>query len=275
MRIIRAAVAASLVLLSFTAPPAAAAPPANDVFGGSVEVTEPLPFIYEQDTTEATTDADDAELNAFCGAPATDASVWFTYTSSADLAVAVSVEKANYSAGLYVATGQPGGWEVLACGAPAVAWEAVAGVTYAILAFDYQEDGGGNGGDLILIVDETPPPPTLAITVNPTGTFNAKTGEATIAGTVTCTVAEGRTVYDSGLQIELSQRVGRMIIRGYGWETLDCDGVTRPWSVVVTGDNGLFKGGKAASVAIAYACGEFMCSDQFVESTVQLKGVKR
>jgi hypothetical protein len=274
MRTLRAAAAASLVLMSFTAAPAFAAPPANDVYAGAVEVTEPLPFIYEQDTTEATTDADDAELNAACGAPATDASVWFTYTPTADRSVVVSVEKANYSAGLYVATGGPGDWQVEACGAPGVVWDAVAGVTYAILAFDYQEDGGGNGGDLILIVDQAPPPPTLDVTVNPTGTFNAKTGEATLTGTVKCD-AIGQPVFDAGLEVELSQRVGRLLIRGYGGDMLECDGVTRPWNVVVTGDNGLFKGGKAASVSIAYACGDYQCSDQFIESTVQLKGAKR
>lgn len=274
LRSLRAAVAASLVLMSFTAGPAVAAPPANDVFSGSVEVSEPLPFIYEQDTTEATTDADDAEINAFCGAPATDASVWFTYTPTTDLTVAISVEKANYSAGIYVVTGQPGQWQGVACGAPGVAFDAVAGTTYAILAFDFQEDGGGNGGDLILIVDEAPPPPSLAFSVNPTGTFNSRTGEATISGMVTC-AAEDQSVLDAGFQVELSQRVGRLIIRGYAFDMIECDGASRPWTVVVSGENGLFKGGKAASVSIAYACGAFMCSDQFVESTVQLKGAKR
>lgn len=274
MRTLRAAVAASLVLMSVAAAPAFAAPPTNDVYAGAVEVTEPLPFIYEQDTREATTDADDAAINTACGAPATDASVWFTYTPTADLPVVASVEKANYSAGLYIATGGPGDWQVLTCGAPGVVWDAVAGVTYAILAFDFQEDGGGNGGDLILVVDQAPPPPTVELTVDPIATFNARTGEATITGTVMCDAA-GQPVWESGLQVELSQRVGRFVIRGYGWAMLECDGASRPWSVVVTGDNGLFKGGKAASVSIAYACGEYLCSDQFVESTVQLKGVRR
>lgn len=275
MRIIRAAAAASLVLAGVTAAPAYAVAPANDTYSGRVSVTESLPFLYEQDTREATTDADDAAINENCGAPATDASVWFTYTPTADVAVVASVEKANYSAGVIVATGQPGAWSLVTCGAPAVPWDAVAGETYTILTFDWQDDGGGNGGDLILIVEEIPPPPTVDVTVNPVGAFNSRTGEALISGTVMCTAPEGQVVQDAGLQVELSQVVGRFIIRGYGWEGLECDGVSRPWTVSVIGDNGLFKGGRAASVTIAYACGDFMCSDSFVEQQVHLRGTKR
>ena len=47
--------------------------PANDVYAG----LEPIAIgdSLSVDTTEATTDADDVEVNAECGAPATDASV--------------------------------------------------------------------------------------------------------------------------------------------------------------------------------------------------------
>jgi hypothetical protein len=63
--------ALALSSLGVSAPAALAAPPSNDTFAGArPDVSELL------DTTEATTDSDDAQLNATCGAPATDASVW-------------------------------------------------------------------------------------------------------------------------------------------------------------------------------------------------------
>ena len=77
------------------------------------------------------------------------------------------------------------------------------------------------------------------------------------------------------LDVDLTQRVGRLKIRGYGYAELECDGTTRPWSVDITGDNGLFKGGKTASVTMGYACGDYDCNVSFLESTVQLKGSKR
>ena len=54
-----------------------------------------------------------------------------------------------------------------------------------------------------------------------------------------------------------------------------CYGTTRPWSIDITGDNGLFKGGKTANVSYGYACGDAECSETFTETTVQLKGSKR
>src|SRR5829696_2832942 len=54
---------------------ALAAPPANDTFPNATTAT--IGFSESLDTTEATTDADDAQLNESCGAPATDASVWY------------------------------------------------------------------------------------------------------------------------------------------------------------------------------------------------------
>ena len=73
------AVAAALTMVAITGTPAHAAPPSNDVYGGA-EVIAVVPFSTSLDTTEATTDADDAEMNATCGAPAMDARVWFTFT---------------------------------------------------------------------------------------------------------------------------------------------------------------------------------------------------
>lgn len=57
------------------------------------------------DTTEATTDGDDAQLNETCGAPATDASVWYAFVAGSDAVVVVDVSQSGYSAGVLVGVG--------------------------------------------------------------------------------------------------------------------------------------------------------------------------
>ena len=92
----------ALGALGVAAPPALAAAPGNDTFGGATQAA--LGFSQQLDTTEATTDADDAQLNASCGAPATDASVWYSFTGS-DAGVVVDVSQSDYSAGVSWAWG--------------------------------------------------------------------------------------------------------------------------------------------------------------------------
>ena len=207
-----------------------------------------LPFSDSVDTTEATTDGDDLEMNAECGAPATDASVWYEYTSAADEVVLVDVSASDYSAGVIVSLGAPGSVAVIACGPGIVGFFAGAGETYTILAFDDQEDGAGNGGQLALSMDLAPPPPEISITVDPTGSFNAKTGSATVSGTVTCSADSEFAEID----LQLQQRVGRFTVRGFGFVEVFCDGTAQPWSAEVIGDTGLFKGGNATANVIGF-----------------------
>lgn len=264
-----ATVAAALTIVAITGAPAVAAPPGNDVYGGAAPVGA-TPFSVTQDTTEATTDADDTELNLTCGAPAMDASVWYTFTPAGDEAYLADASASDYAAGVFVATGGPGSFEVLACGPGGAAWQAAAGQTYSIIVIDDQSDGGGNGGELQLNIDIAPPPPALDVTVNPTAKFDAKTGSATLSGTIMC----GEDAEFAFLEAQLTQRVGRLLIRGYGGTDVACDGTARPFTLEVFGDNGLFKGGKSASVTFAAACSAIFCSEYVNESTVQLKGKK-
>jgi hypothetical protein len=259
-----------LILSLGAAVPVLAAAPTNDVYAGRAPIA--LGNSLTVDTSQATTDADDTELNTGCGAPATDASVWYELTATAHSFIAIDVSASNYSAGVAVATGSPGSFEVVACGPGATAFEAAAGETYAILAFDDQGDGGGNGGTLKIQVAEVPPPPVIDLTVNKTGQFNSKTGSATISGTVTCT---GGPVDFSEIDVSVRQTVGRIFIDGGGFiEGFACDGSTQPWSAEVFGFNGKFKGGKALTATFAFACGTFLCGDGFQERVVQLKGGK-
>ena len=247
---------------------ARAAAPANDTIAGATVVS--LGYSETIDTAEATTDADDAQLNTDCGAPATDASVWYAIDGT-DTGVIVDVSTSSYSAGVLVGAGTPGSLSIVACGPGGVFFFASAGTTYYVLAIDDQQDGTGNGGTLNISFIEyvIPPPPTLEISVNPYGTFNSRTGTATISGTYTCTDGDYVDVY-----VEARQRVGRFIIFGSGgfFDFGTCDGSPHVWSAEVFSQNGIFKGGKALSVSFAQTCGLFECAFGYAEYTVQLRG---
>ena len=257
----------ALGALGVAAPPALAAAPGNDTFGGATQAA--LGFSQQLDTTEATTDADDAQLNASCGAPATDASVWYAFAGS-DAGVVVDVSQSDYSAGVLVGVGTEGSLDTVACGPGTVGFFAASGTTYYILAIDDQTNGDGlNGGSLHISFNEAPPPPTVDITLNKVGRVNAKTGVATISGTYTCSDAD---FIDA--EIDASQRAGRVIISGFGafFDSGTCDGTSHDWSAQVFGDNGRFVGGKAMTVTFAFACGAFDCAEGFAEQTVRLRG---
>jgi Family of unknown function (DUF6299) len=256
-----------LILSLALAAPVLAAPPTNDVYAGREAIA--IGADLTVDTSEATTDADDDELNVTCEAPAMDASVWYEFTATADGFVAIDVSQSDYSAGVFVALGSPGSFEVQACAPGATVFEAVAGETYVIVAMDDQEDGAGNGGSLRLQVAEVPPPPEVSVTLDPSGRFN-RDGSATISGTVTCSDAPVEFTF---VDVFVQQAVGRIRISGFGFiEGFTCDGSTQSWSADVFGENGIFKGGKALTVSFGVACGEFLCGEGFEERVVQLKG---
>jgi hypothetical protein len=258
--------AVTLSALGIFAPAALAAPPTNDTFANAMPVA--LGFSEVLDTTEATTDGDDAQLNEFCGAPATDASVWYVLDGS-DTGVVVDVSQSDYSAGVLVGTGNQGSLEIVACGPVAVGFFAAAGTTYYVLAIDDQTDGSGNGGSLSISFNEAPPPPTIEIAVNRFGQFNAHTGIATVSGTYTCTNGDFLDVI-----VDANQRVGRGSVLGSGFfsDSGTCDGAPHTWAADVFPFNGRFAGGKTLTLTFAFACGSFECADGFVEQTVQLRG---
>jgi hypothetical protein len=262
----RALVTSIVALLSLGfAAPVMAAGPGNDTYAAR-ELIGSLPFSAAVDTTAATTDADDIEANADCLAPATDASVWYEFSPVADGIFLVDASASDYAAGVIVVSGSPGGFTLQACGPGAVAFSGTAGVTYAILAFDF--DGVGNGGLLNIKVEAAPPPPEVVLTVNATGSFNPRSGSATIRGTVTCT---GGEFGKHGIDIQLTQRVGRFKFTGQGGAEYVCDGTTQPWAIEILSASGKFGGGKAAVVAHALACNDFGCDEDTVERTVTLK----
>ncbi len=255
------AVVLNLALIS----PALAAAPGNDTVGGATVISG-LPFTDSVDTTEATTDADDTEANADCGAPVTEASVWYEVTATVDGASSSTSGASNYDAGVIVVTGNPGSFDLVACDAFSVVFGTTMGETYRIMVFDF-EPGNGNGGMTEISVDEAPPPPEISLTVNPTGQ-KTKSGSAIVSGTVTCT---GTDIEFAFIDVQLQQRVGRFLINGFGTVDVLCDGDTHDWSAEVFADNGLFKGGHAAALLFALACDQFFCGEAFEEATIKLK----
>lgn len=247
---------------------AGAAAPSNDVGSAPTAITA-LPYSATLDTSQATTDTDDAEMNpADCGAPATDASVWYALTLASDTNVLVDVSASDYSAGVLVSTGSAGNRSFVTCGPQVVAFSATANETYYMLVIDDQLDGSGNGGTLSISVDVTPPPPEIHFTVNPTGTVYSKDGTAVIGGTVTCSGQADFAEIDG----QMKQFVGRIAITGSFFQEVTCDGSTQPWSAVVYPDNGRFGGGKAQVGANAFACNFFDCGFDSIFTTINLKG---
>ena len=268
MRLIRSitVLIAALLLMTLQPLPAFAAPPSNDTIGGATIVS--LGFSQELDTTEATTDTDDSQLNGFCSAPATDASVWYSFTPVTDTGVIVDVSQSDYSAGVLVGVGIPGNLQVVACGPDTVQFMAVAGTTYYILAIDDQF-GGGNGGTLRISISEAPLA-TVDITVDPVGRLEA--GVAYVSGTYTCTGSDFISV--SG---QAWQTIGvRATVSGNFsfYEAFTCDGAVHTWSAAVFPIGGKFAGGKALTVTFGFICGSFNCADDYVEQTVKLRGGK-
>lgn len=272
MRTVRALLTAvvATAVVPLSAGQAVAAPPGNDTFGGATAVS--LGFSEELNTTEATTDADDVEANADCGAPATDASVWYAFTASVDSGVVVDVSQSDYSAGVIVVTGAPGSFVLETCGPGTVGFFATAGTTYHVLAFDDQLDGVGTGGLLRISFNAAPPPPTVDFTVDPIGRVDQRSGVATLTGTFTCANADFLDVFG-----ELRQPVGRFTIIGefaFFVDGSSCDGTSQPWTAEVIPFNGKFKGGTSATMTFTFACGPFECSEGFFEHTVHLRGGK-
>jgi hypothetical protein len=261
---LRSAVVVMMVVAAFAAvvQPAYAAPPANDTPSGATLISA-LPFSDVVTIDEATTDALDATLNAQCGAPATEGSVWYHFEATEDGTLVFDVSESSFTAGALVTAGEPADENVVTCGPGAVSFEVTAGQTYFIMAFS---DTPGVTTGTLVVHAEAAQPVAVDVTVNPIGTFDPKTGSATISGSLQCSGAEFAFV-----AVDLSQSVGRFTILGSGSIDAACTGTPEPWSVEVLPFNGRFSGGHAVSVAFAFACGSFSCGEDFEQQTVKLR----
>ena len=259
-------VALALSALGIFTPTVLAAPPLNNTFPNATPAA--TGFNEVLDTTQATTDSDDAQLNASCGAPATDASVWYVLQGT-DQGVVIDVSQSNYSAGVLVGTGTQGNLQTVACGPGTVGFFAAAGTTYYVLAIDDQLDGAGNGGLLNISFNQAPPPPTVDLAVSRFGTVTGRTGVATISGSYTCTNGSFIDTF-----VTARQNIGvRASVFGFAefFDIGTCDGASHSWSAVIFPESGKFAGGRTITLTFAFACGPFACGDGFVEQKVLLR----
>jgi hypothetical protein len=150
-----ACVSVTLGLGGFVGTASAAVAPSNDKIGGATVVAA-LPFVSTANTTGATTDANDAQVNQSCGAPATNNSVWYKLTARpGDTLVAVDTTGSTYSTGVIIATGTPGALTTQACGPVTARVPVASGKTYYILAFA----DVGSGGTLHISIHGPAPVP--------------------------------------------------------------------------------------------------------------------
>jgi hypothetical protein len=254
-----------LASLTLAAPVLASTPPSNDTYA-TREVIAAVPFSATVDTTAATTDADDLEALAACGAPAVDATIWYSLTAAADGAILIDPSASDYAAGVVVVSGTPGNFVFENCGT-SVVLSSTAGFTYSILILDY--DASGNCGTHRHSDGDVPPPPVIDLTINPVASFNSRTGVATIRGTVTCSGGNpgGKNIIELGM----TQTVGRLKLSADGFASFICDGTVESWAADMASPNGKFAGGKATVSAFAIACSDFSCGDDDANRVVTLK----
>jgi hypothetical protein len=237
-----------------------AAIPANDEFANAVAIGT-LPFNDNLNTSEATAVGDPANDCLVDGH-----TVWYKFTPAADMRINANTFGSDYDTGIAVYIGTPGALTQITCNDDAlpgrtvetnVNFDAAAGTTYYFMVGSCCGQGGGN---LVFNVNVSL---NLALTINPSGSVDAKTGVATISGTVSC--AEPASGFLDG---RVQQRIGRTLITAFFFTEFECDGVT-PWQVQVRADNGLFTGGQ---VQVSVAALAFDRDATEASATVRLKG---
>lgn len=240
----------------------------NDDFNSATVASEPLPFSDFVSTADATTAADDPDCSG------NGPTVWYSYTPSTDGLIEANTFGSDYDTTLSVYTGERGALTQIACNDDAggfqssVTWEAVADTTYHLMAGSFASGPGGNLSLTVQEGQEPPPPPTpldIETNVDETGTFDPRTGVATISGTVTC--SEPSWISLSG---DLRQRAGRQVIRGSFYTFVECDGET-PWTATVEGD-GVFAGGRAQVRVDAFGCTFEGCDFAQTTGEIRLRG---
>lgn len=259
-----ARLALALVALAAFATPALAAAPNNDAVANAKVVT--IGFSETLDTTQATTDAADAQLNQDCGAPATDASVWYAFDGDGNN-VKADASTSSYSAGVLIAVGTPGNLTTLDCGPSYAVFTAEVGTRYYVMAFDDQTDGSGTGGSLKIQFKQAFVP-DIELSLNRYGSFDSRTGAATVSGSITCSAGADFSIF-----VDASQKVGRGSVTGFGSVDGTCDGTLQHWSIVVEANSGKFAGGKLETSVFGSAYGDISANRETTQ-TVQLRKKK-
>jgi len=237
-----------VALVPLGAGAASAMPPDNDDPGAPVVMN--LGDRVEQDTTEATTSTGDDALNVNCGAPATKAAVWYTYSPGASRKVLMDTSDSDYSAGVMVFEGTPTADSLLTCGPGAAGWSARAGTTYYVMAFS---DTDVNGGHLVLTLRGVPTPHAHVTLATRGVAFHG--GAARLHGTYSCNHEASPSIVDP----HLVQRAGRLKIQADSSTGIRCDGTRHHWSVRLVSPVGTYARGPAVARVDIVVCGLLEC----------------
>lgn len=243
-----------LLATGLLAPPALAAPPANDTWRQADRIR--LGDKVVQSTVDATQQRIDRRVNRECGAPRVGASVWFRYRASVPRRLVLDASQSGYPVGLMVFRGRPSPRSLVACGPVEVGFRARADQRYFVMAF---ADSRRAGGRLALSLEQARRP-TLSMELADTAVLD-DAGTITLTATTRCTNAGF-----GGIDATLRQLVGRFYVIGYTFaETGECDGTTRELELTITSDNGVFGLEPATVDVFASACGPFDCAEVVVE----------
>lgn len=244
-----------------------AVPPPNDLRSGAVTVG--IGYSAQLDTSEATTDADDAFLNSLgCNFPATDASVWYTFVGTGDT-FRFEVFRSNYSASVLIKHR----FSDFGCGVGGMDFRTIPGETYELMVLDDQRDMGGNGGMLDISISLAPPPPDLTVTLDADrfGRLDSLTGIATVSGTYSCRNADSFSAF-----VQIEQTSGPKFV-GIAFNDIrfvgTCDGSKHVWSAELGPSDGKrFHGGKVKSLVVASSSGPYGGGTAYLEQEVILRG---
>lgn len=150
------------------------AAPANDDFAAATVIPS-LPYTNSQDTTLATVGPDDM----FCGG--LGPSVWYVITASEDEDIYVDTQGSDYPVSVSAYTGARGSLTQIGCALGILKIRALPGQQYHFMLSPFFRATGGN---LALSIHAVPAL-KMQVFVDDRGTFDPRTGRATIWGTLT------------------------------------------------------------------------------------------
>ncbi|HEY0738644.1 MAG TPA: hypothetical protein VGD69_27245 [Herpetosiphonaceae bacterium] len=256
---IRVLIAALMMLMSIT--PAFAAAPGNDDFNSAQAITA-LPFSATLNTVEATF----AEDDPLCSS--SSASVWFSFTPTADMGIEANTFGSNYDTTLSVYTGSRGNLTQITCNDDTEGLQSrvraalTAGVTYYFMIAAFQDQAGG---DLIFSVApfSLSDPLTLELQIDHNARVDQQSGVATVHASITCS----RPAYVS-LSGALFQQLPRnTFVQGLAFDGIYCFETT-PFSLSIGSDYLLtrFVTGPAKITLSAYVYEADLDRDTYVEA---------
>jgi len=266
MKALRLLIPATLAvaLVPFAAAPALAAPPGNDVPAGAVALHRGDHVV--QDTTEATTDALDEAVNENCGAPETNASVWYQYSPVKDRRVVLNASHSSYSTGVMAFKGLPTPDSLVACGPGAAALHAKAGKTYYFMVFS---DSPVIGGTLDMRFTKAFPPHVRVSVAKRGVAFHG--GAAQIHGTYFCEHGEAFAFSSA----HLFQRAGRLKIQADSEKGIRCNARRHHWSARLVSPIATYARGDAVAKVRIFACGLLVCRQDATSRHIHLAWAQR